>query len=232
MATLAWAALGCGNDYIRFRPVGFPEAAASGWVEGGLFRLPPGVGSVALSVEARGVTEKPKDGPAERSLDVSFRLQNRSKATFTLDPAEAKVIDDDGHTILGAKAYTVKNPTGALAVPGGGREDGRLVFPLPQEVRFDRIGSVKLVLAYKFGDTAYQATAKFVRSEDAYYYGPYDAPYYYPYFYPYYYGPYYYPYGYPYGYPFDYPYYDGRFRFRGERHERGGHGFPGGGHDR
>lgn len=234
MAAVVLAAVGCGKDYINFRPVGFPEAAASGWVDGGLFRLPPGEGTVALSVETRGVTENQKNGPAERSLEVSFRLGNRGKETFSLNPAEAKVIDDDGRTVGGAKAYVGQNPTGTLAVPGGGRENGRLVFPLPQGVQFDSIGSVKLVLPYRFGDKSYQATAKFVRFEDVYY-EPYGTPYYYPYYYPPYYGPYYpyyYPYGYSYGYPFDYPYYGGSFRFRGEHREHGGRGFSGDGRRR
>jgi len=222
---VAMLAAGCGKEYVNFRPAESAETAASGWVGQGLFRLPPGVATVALSVEARGVIEKPKDGPKEESFQATFRAQNRGQETFTLDPAAAKLIDDDGRTLAGAKAYVGKNPTGALAIPGGGREEGVLVFPFPPGVRFDSIGSVKLVLPYRFGDKPFEATAKFVRIEEGYYdsYGGPPYPTYYPYYYsPYYYGPYYYPYGYPYGYPYDYGFYGGSFRFRGEHRGYGG----------
>jgi hypothetical protein len=206
LATLALAMEGCGPEYIYFRPAENPEASSPGWVAQGKYGLPPGAPSVQVEISARGVVEKQKKAEEKRMLEVRFSVRNRGPVPWTLDPATAKIVDDEGRTTVGARAYQDKNAVGATTLGGGTRGTFLLVFDMPANVRFEAIGSLRVIWPYRCGDRAFEAETKFIRIEEvAYYYPdyypyPYYAPYPYPPYGPYYYGPGYYdPWYGPYG---------------------------------
>jgi len=193
LTVLALAA-GCGPEYIHFRPAESPEAASSGWLAKGTFQVPPGLRVVAVDLAMRGTTGESDRGVAYEALHVRLEADNHGSADFSLDPATVRVIDDDGRTQVGAEAYRGKTRLAAIHLHPGDSEVYELIFDLPAGTRFERLGSVRLVWPYRYGDKAFEATAKFIKVDEVYYYTPYRAdPYYY-------YGPYYDPW-YPY-----YPY--------------------------
>ena len=206
LAFLTLAMEGCGPEYIYFRPAQYPEASSPGWVAQGKYDLPPGTPSAQVEISARGVIEKQKKAEEKQMLEVRFSVRNRGPAPWTLDPATAKVVDDEGRTIIGARVYQDKNQVGATTLGGGTNATFLLVFDMPPGVRFEAIGSLRVFWPYRYGDKAFQADTKFIRIEEVTYYYPdyypypYYAPYPYPPYGPYYYGPGYYdPWYGPYG---------------------------------
>jgi hypothetical protein len=182
-AILALAAAGCGKEYVYFRPAENPQGASPGWVAQGKYRIPPTEGAVEVALSARGTVETDK-GHAERSsLEVKFDVRNRGASAWSLDAAAAKIIDDDGRQVAGARAYSGKTQTGQIAIAGGARETFYLTFDLPENVQFESLGSLRVIWPYRYGEAAFEGQTKFIRIEEVTYYYP-DYP-------GYYYGPYY-----------------------------------------
>jgi hypothetical protein len=213
LGALALSATGCGPEYVYFRPAENPQAASPGWIAQGRYNLPPGTMSVAAEISARGIIEKQKHEEERRTMEVRFSVRNRGPAPWTLDPATVKIVDDEGRATVGVRAYLNKTPVGPVTVGGGARATFTLVFDVPADVRFESLGSLRVIWPYRYGDSALEVSTKFVRIEEVTYYYP---DYYY---YPPYYGPYPYP---PYGPYYQDPwYYDpwyGPYGYRGGRH--------------
>jgi hypothetical protein len=201
LGAFALLAAGCGPEYVYFRPAENPQGASPGWVAQGRYLLPPDTQAVSVDLSVRGVIEKKKKAEETRSLEVRFAVRNRGPQPWTLDPATAKIIDDEGRVTAGARAYQDKSLIGVIAVPGAAQTTFLLVFTLPANIRFEELGSLRVVWPSRYGDKAIEGNTKFIRIEEVTYYSP-------DYYYPYYYGPYPYPYG-PYPYPYPYgPWYD------------------------
>jgi len=205
LASLALAVAGCGREYVYFRPAENPQGASPGWVAQGRYRVPPGEGAVEVSLSARGMVEAEKGEDSRRTLEVRFAVRNQGQATWSLDPAQTKIVDDDGRQVAGARAWQGRSRMGAILIAGGASEAFSLTFDLPEEARFESLGSLRVAWPYRYGDKPYEGSTKFIRIEEVtYYYPDYYGPYYGPYFYGPYYGPYYAP---PYWRPYHGPYY-------------------------
>ena len=187
-ALLMLLASGCDREYVYFRPAQDAQGASPGWVAQGKYRVPPQEGAVDVSLSARGTVESEKHEAEHRILEVRFDVRNHGSATWSLDPAAARIIDDDGRQVTGAAAYHDKSGLGQVSVAGGARETFRLAFDLPENVRFQSIGSVRVIWPYRYADKTYESQTKFIRIEEVTYYYPDD--YYYGYYGPVY-GPYY-----------------------------------------
>jgi len=217
LGAFALLAAGCGPEYVYFRPAQNPEGASPGWVAQGKYNLPPGTQSVEAEISVRGVIEKQKNAEPRRLLEVRFTARNRGPSPWTLDPATVKVIDDEGRATVGARAYLNKESVGTITVGGGNRTAFLLVFVMPPNMRFESIGSLRVIWPYRYADKPYEVATKFVRIEEVAYYYP-DYYYGYPY-YPPSYGPYPYPPFGPYYYdPWYYdPWYGPYYGYRGYR---------------
>ena len=200
VAAIAVLAAGCGKEYVHFRPAESPEAASAGWIAKGKFRVPPDARTVSVELSVRGTTDENERGVRYEALHVRLNARNAGQETFTLDPAAVKLAADEGRTQVGAEAYRGKNRGGLVNVAAGTGADYELVFDLPAGARFERLGSVRLIWPYRYGDKAYEAAAKFIKIDEVYYYTPYRYDPYYYYGSPYWYGPRYYDPWYPSGY--------------------------------
>ena len=214
VAALVALAAGCGQEYVHFRPAESPEAASSGWIAKGTFQVPPDLRVVKVELSVRGATGENDRGVRYEALHIRFKADNEGGATFILDPAAVKVIDDEGRTRVGAEAYRGKSRLAQITLAAGEDEVYELVFDLPGGTRFEHLGSVRFVWPYRYGDKAYEAAAKFLKVDEVYYYAPYRYDPYYFYGPPYWYGPYYYDPWYPYGGPGPYGGFYGGYRHR------------------
>jgi len=194
---LALAAAGCGPTYVYFRPVEGAQAAGPGWVARGEYRVPPEMPYVNVSLSARGTIGKNPRGVEFEQVNVQVAVVNRAPQPWLLNPAEVKLVDDDGRAVTGAEAYRGRNRVQEIQVPPGAGDRLELVIELPPPIRFSSMGSFVLIWPYRYGDKMYESRAKFLKIEqvnyyypDSYYYYPYG--YSYPYPYPYSYGPWYY----------------------------------------
>lgn len=178
LAAAALAGAGCGGPtYVYFRPAENVRGAGAGWVAKAVYDLPPESRQVAVEVSARGTVETPEGGTTRERLSVLLAVRNRGEASFALDPAQVRLLDDEGRELAGAQAYAGRNRTGAIAIAGGAEAAYELVFDLPATIRFDRLGSVRIAWPYRYGDKAYEGATKFICIDEVNYYYP--TPYYY-----------------------------------------------------
>jgi len=157
------AAGGCGTQYVEFRPVGVQGPRYPGFVSDGQYRLPPGTNDVDVSVQAYGTIQETKRGLAYEQVEVSFEVRNRGKDVWALDPAKAKFLSDSGQQITGAQAVADKTPLESVVVPPSGKETFRLLFDLPPEIAFRRMGSFRVQWLYSYGDQQLATVTKFLK---------------------------------------------------------------------
>ncbi len=185
---LAAGAVGCkGRDYVYFRPARDPQGAPRDWVARGETQLPPESGAVELNVAARGVIEEEEGRVPEESVEVRMHVANRGPETFVLDPADARLIDDEGVEGTGAWVEKGDEKGGPIVVGPGEKARYTLRLDLPPGTRFENIGSFRVRWPYRYGADSHTAETKFIKIEEVEYYYPYDRHYYYydPWYYPY-----------------------------------------------
>ncbi len=196
-------AAGCGGPrYVYFRPARETHRPVDDYAPEGEEKLPPEAGDIDVGVAARGVVRGKKDEVPEESVHVHLDVANRGAEPFVLEPAGARLIDDEGNERAGARLENAAEDGAPLALPPGKKAKYTLAFDLPRGTQFESIGSFRVRWPYRYGDRGYTAETKFIKIEEVeydYYPGPYYGPYYGPYHY---YHPSYY-----WHYPYHYPYY-------------------------
>ena len=191
----ALAATGCSSArYTYFRPAGEYEGAGANWVAKRVYGLPPGTREAKVQIAARGRSNENERGVAFDTLHVRLEIENGGQAAFTLDPADIRLLDDEGRAVEGAEAYAGRNRTGTITIAGGAGAAYDLVLDLPGSARLQDVGSLRLAWPYRYGDKAYEVTTKFIKIDQVNYYYPYQYPPY-PYYDPWLHDPWYGPWG-------------------------------------
>jgi hypothetical protein len=177
---------------INFTPAMTTEAIAAGETAVGTYQVPPGIGTVTVSIGAYGVKATTETGQPARYVYVRLKINNQGSMLFRVDPTMARLMDDKGRRVSGADLYAGQTRLSSTTVSPSGRDDVQLGFVLPPMIRFSTIGSFTLIWPYTYGDKRYEGRTKFIRIERVnYYYPDYYYPYGYYHPYPYYYGPWY-----------------------------------------
>ncbi len=195
LVTLAVAS-GCAKSDVYFRPAQAPRAAGGGWGAKAQYALPDPEQNITVEVAARGTITEREDQIDLQRIRVRFEIQNTSPQAFTLQADQAHIVDDEGRTVTEPNFAGENVTTDAVVVPPEGKIDADLIFKLPPEIRFDTLGSFRLVWPYRVGEKAHTLETKFIKVEEVVYQSPY---YYDPYYPPYAYSPYRYRHPYHYG---------------------------------
>jgi len=195
---------------INFTPAMTTEAIAAGETAVGTYQVPPGIGTVTVSIGAYGVKATTETGQPARYVYVRLKINNQGSMLFRVDPTMARLMDDNGRRVSGADLYAGQTRLSSTTVSPSGRDDVQLGFVLPSEAEFADIQSMTVEWPYTYGTQSHVATAKFVKTPPPAAAGPSETGYggaispgFYPDYlyanYPYLYGQYVYP-----SYPYDY----------------------------
>ena len=149
---------------LNFTPAMTDEATASGETAVGTYQVPPGIGTVTVSIGAYGVRTTTETGQPARYMYVRLRINNQGSMLFTVDPTMARLMDDKGRRVSGADLYAGQTRLSSTTVSPSGRDDVQLGFVLPPEARFSDIQSMTVEWPYTYGTQSHVATAKFVKS--------------------------------------------------------------------
>jgi hypothetical protein len=120
---------------------------------------------VRFTVLGHGTTQPERDGGETEAFHAHFRIDNWGIHAFQLDPARVCLYDDEGNKIACAEAFNGNRKMESVTVKPDSRELFTLAFTMPDKTPFARLGSLRMVWPYTYGDQRFAATAKFVKTE-------------------------------------------------------------------
>jgi hypothetical protein len=149
-------------QYVYFDPAASPTPAASGWVSGGRYNLPPDIGGATVDATAFGSIMKDSSGNPSVAFVVRLAIVNNGQESMLIDPASVRLVDRAGRMIVGARAFSGQNRVTEDTIGPGGKETLQLEFPLPASVDLKTLEIEDVDLPYLYGQSPYVTQLKFV----------------------------------------------------------------------
>jgi len=151
-------------EYFYFSPVQPAKPASAGWVAGGQYSLPPGFGAVTMEASAFGSITAGPSGAQHQTFVVRLTMANNGTESLRMVPASMRFVDESGHLVTGATAYSGVVRISTDTVGPGGRDELQLEFSLPPELALKGLGPVDIDVPYAYGNTSYLTELRFIPS--------------------------------------------------------------------
>ena len=151
-------------EYFYFSPVQPAKPASAGWVAGGQYSLPPGFGAVTMEASAFGSITAGPSGAQHQTFVVRLTMANNGTESLRMVPASMRFVDESGHLVTGATAYSGVVRISTDTVGPGGRDELQLEFSLPPELALKGLGPVDMDVPYAYGNTSYLTELRFIPS--------------------------------------------------------------------
>jgi hypothetical protein len=155
LVALATAAVA--DDTVDLQPAMTPGAASMGAVDAGVYRLPPGIGGVTVTVTAFGSVPSDAGLTQNKYLYVKLSIANDGDQPFTLLPSACTTLDDRGNRIAGANLFSGQTRLTTATLAPGARDELDLGFPLAAEADFAALRTITVHWAYTYAGRQYTA---------------------------------------------------------------------------
>jgi len=151
-------------EYFYFSPAQPAKPASAGWVSGGQYSLPPGAGAVTIEASAFGSITAGPGGAQYQTFVVRLTIANSGTESLIMAPSSMRFMDESGHLVTGATAYSGVVRVSTDTVGPGGRDELQLEFSLPPVLALKDLGPVDVDVPYAYGDTSYLTELRFIPS--------------------------------------------------------------------
>lgn len=149
-------------EYFYFSPAQPAKPASAGWVSGGQYSLPPGAEAVTIEASAFGSITAGPGGAQYQTFVVRLTIANSGTESLMMAPSSMRFMDESGHLVTGATAYSGTVRVSTDTVGPGGRDELQLEFGLPPVLALNGLGPVDVDVPYAYGDTSYLTELRFV----------------------------------------------------------------------
>jgi hypothetical protein len=151
-------------EYFYFSPAQPAKPASAGWVSGGQYSLPPGAEAVTIEASAFGSITAGPGGAQYQTFVVRLTIANSGTESLMMAPSSMRFMDESGHLVTGATAYSGVVRVSTDTVGPGGRDELQLEFSLPPVLALKGLGPVDVDVPYAYGDTSYLTELRFIPS--------------------------------------------------------------------